>query len=257
MMKKILYVIIATLISAFVGLFVLPQQVETIRWQGVDTTEDLLWSQVSDLSQWNSWQPWESDGDTVQWNGGTVLLSSVDPEKRTVEFLVVDSDQIQEKTEVLGRLSSDLRERRQAVRLLEEELETVKSGALEIELRNELKSLSPEELEELPDEMKTVLANPAKEDLSVLKDSWSAKRQELALLKSSLLEVHAEVESLSDRRGRMTVTKELDEVWVSCYYSYQSGYAPWSRLVAWIDRGSLALEIDGGLQKIKQNLESK
>ena len=39
------------------------------------------------------------------------------------------------------------------------------------------------------------------------------------------------------------------------YHSYEGEYAPWYRLRNWLNRGSLALELDHGLEKLKEQVE--
>ena len=152
-MKKIVYVIVATIISAFLGLFILPKKVETKRWIEIDASEEQIWAEVSQLQQWNAWQPWgdsESEKQVI-WYGGTVSISELDKENLTVHF-VVDKD---------------------------------------------------------------------------------------------------------DGEGNFTIEQMPDGLWLGCYYSFQADYLPWGRLMDWLDRGNLALNIDSALQKIKKNLESK
>jgi hypothetical protein len=151
-MKKIVYVVIATIISAFFGLFILPRTVETMRWIELDVSEEKIWSEISQLEQWNSWQPWgeESQKGEVAWYGGTVSISKLDKENLTVHF------QVDHK----------------------------------------------------------------------------------------------------DGEGLLSIEKMPDGLWLGCSYSFQTNYAPWSRLNDWLDRGELALNIDRSLKKIKKKLES-
>ena len=46
-MKKIVGIIIATIISAFLGLFILPLEVETTRWITVERPEQEVWKEIS------------------------------------------------------------------------------------------------------------------------------------------------------------------------------------------------------------------
>ena len=81
-MKKILYSIVATVISAFFGLFILPLDVETHRWEQIDVPREVLWVQISDLDKWNSWQPWaDANQADVIWDGGKVLITTLDQEQ--------------------------------------------------------------------------------------------------------------------------------------------------------------------------------
>ena len=88
-MKKIIYLIITTVISAFFGIFILPVEVETKRWVEIDSSEEKIWQEISQVERWESWQPWETkSGDTDKWYGGTVTLSEADQENLTVRFTV-------------------------------------------------------------------------------------------------------------------------------------------------------------------------
>ena len=151
-MRKIIYIVIYTIISAFLGLFILPQKVETKRWiQLTDIPEDKLWNEISQDEQWPDWIASADSGNSMMWLGGTVKIGDVDEKSKTVRF-EIDKD----------------------------------SG-----------------------------------------------------------------------EGIFTIEQMPDGQWLSCYYSFQAEYLPWARLLDWMGRGELALEIDDSLQKIKKNLESK
>ena len=92
-MKKIVYVIVITVISAALGLFILPRKVETMRWIAVDASKEEIWSEISQLQKWNNWQPWaEQSTDKVMWYGGEVSISEVSEEEGTVLFTVDKDD---------------------------------------------------------------------------------------------------------------------------------------------------------------------
>ena len=89
-MNKIVIAIAVTILSSFLGLFILPQQVETTRWVQVETPEDIVWKEISDPLNWNQWQPW-ADGESgeVPWDGGVVSVTKVDAEIKKISFDVV------------------------------------------------------------------------------------------------------------------------------------------------------------------------
>ena len=73
-------VVIAFLISGFMGLFILPQEIETTRWIIIDSTPKQAWPIVSRLENWQIWDPWKQSGsaDGHNWNyGGVVALDTV------------------------------------------------------------------------------------------------------------------------------------------------------------------------------------
>jgi hypothetical protein len=150
-MKKLFYTVILTLVSAFVGLFILPLKVETQRWIQINAPEENIWAEIENVQKWQSWTSGTMNKSQLEWLGGSVSISSVDKKNKSVEFTVNNKDG-------QGKL----------------------------------------ELQEMP-----------------------------------------------------------EGLWLSCYYSFQAEYAPWNRLIDWLGRGALALEIDDSLQKIKNNLESK
>ncbi len=73
-MNKIVVAIAVMIVSAFLGLFILPREVETTRWVKVDAEIETVWTEVSNTQNWNSWQPWAtSPTDTaISWDGGEV-----------------------------------------------------------------------------------------------------------------------------------------------------------------------------------------
>jgi hypothetical protein len=54
-MKKIIGIIILTLISAFLGLFILPLEVETLRWITVESSKQDVWKEISQEDYSWSW----------------------------------------------------------------------------------------------------------------------------------------------------------------------------------------------------------
>ena len=89
-MKKIIYLIITTVISAFLGIFILPIEVETKRWVEIDSSEEKIWSEISQVEHWENWQIWDDkNGDnSTKWYSGKLALSDVDKESRIVHFTV-------------------------------------------------------------------------------------------------------------------------------------------------------------------------
>ena len=51
-MNKIVIAIAVTILSTFLGLFILPRQVETTRWVQVDVPEDVVWTEISEVQNW-------------------------------------------------------------------------------------------------------------------------------------------------------------------------------------------------------------
>ena len=73
-------VVVAFLISGFMGLFILPQEIETTRWIIIDSAPKQAWPIVSRIENWQIWDPWKQSGSANghNWNyGGVVTLESV------------------------------------------------------------------------------------------------------------------------------------------------------------------------------------
>ncbi len=73
-MNKIVVAIAVMIVSAFLGLFILPREVETTRWVKVDAEIEAVWTEVSNTKKWNSWQPWATSPTDaiISWDGGEV-----------------------------------------------------------------------------------------------------------------------------------------------------------------------------------------
>ena len=84
-MNKIILAIVAVLLSAYLGLFILPRKVETTRWVKVDVPEEIVWKEVSDVKAWNTWQPWATSeaAEPIPWDDGVVSNINVVNDKST------------------------------------------------------------------------------------------------------------------------------------------------------------------------------
>ena len=73
-MNKIVVAIAVVILSAFLGLFILPRKVETTRWVKVDIPQEVVWAEVSNTKRWNTWQPWATDASATEipWDGGVL-----------------------------------------------------------------------------------------------------------------------------------------------------------------------------------------
>ena len=85
-MNKIVIAIAITILSSFLGLFILPRQVETTRWVQVETPEDVVWAEISDVQKWKSWQPWADSTEGIPWDQGTVSVTKIDTDIKKVSF---------------------------------------------------------------------------------------------------------------------------------------------------------------------------
>ena len=101
-MKKILLAIVFTVFSAFLGLFVLPREVSTTRWVMSTQPEEVVWKEISDVSQWNAWQPWATSptDKIIPWDDGTVNVTEINEKDKFISFEVnasTDSDTTDKK----------------------------------------------------------------------------------------------------------------------------------------------------------------
>ena len=73
-MNKIVLAIVAVLLSVYLGLFILPREVETTRWVKVDVPQEIVWNEVSNVKAWNTWQPWATSiqPEPIPWDQGEV-----------------------------------------------------------------------------------------------------------------------------------------------------------------------------------------
>lgn len=60
-MKKIVAIIIVTIISAFLGLFILPLEVETTRWITIERPKEDVWQEISDQNYTWGWGATKED----------------------------------------------------------------------------------------------------------------------------------------------------------------------------------------------------
>ena len=89
-MKVLLIGIVASLFSLFLGLFILPQEVELIRFVDIQAQPEEVWSSISTVKAWDSWEPYnkKADGDSRPWSEGVLTIVSVDPDKQEIRYEV-------------------------------------------------------------------------------------------------------------------------------------------------------------------------
>ena len=91
-MTKIKTLIVMTVCSCFLGLFILPQEVSTTRWVEVHVSAEQAWREISATDNWPTWAPW-SKGDKISaaipWDDGVLSFREIDAENQTVFFDVL------------------------------------------------------------------------------------------------------------------------------------------------------------------------
>lgn len=93
-MKGILIGIVSVLFSLFLGLFILPQEVELIRFVDIQAQPEEVWSSISTVAAWDSWEPYKkkANGDSRPWREGALTIVSVDPDKQEIRYEVNAND---------------------------------------------------------------------------------------------------------------------------------------------------------------------
>ena len=82
--------IIASLFSLFLGLFILPQEIELIRFVDIEAQPEDVWSSIATVKAWDSWDPYKmkASGDSRPWREGILTIVSVDPDKQEIRYEV-------------------------------------------------------------------------------------------------------------------------------------------------------------------------
>lgn len=89
-MKLFLIGIVASLFALFLGLFILPQEVELIRFMDIQARPEAVWSSISTVEAWDSWEPYQkkASGNARPWSDGVLTITSVDPDKQEIRYVV-------------------------------------------------------------------------------------------------------------------------------------------------------------------------
>ena len=93
-MKTVLIVSIICCVSLFLGLFILPQKVELIRFVDINARPEKVWDAISNVQGWDSWDPFQkkADGDSRPWIDGELSIVSRDADKQEIRYLVSFQD---------------------------------------------------------------------------------------------------------------------------------------------------------------------
>jgi hypothetical protein len=89
-MKTFIITLVASLSALLLGLFILPQKVELIRFIDIKARPEVVWSSISTVSAWDEWEPYQGKavGDVRPWTDGTLSIVSVDADKQEIKYSV-------------------------------------------------------------------------------------------------------------------------------------------------------------------------
>ena len=89
-MKTLIVVLLGSISSLFLGLFILPQKVELIRFVDIQARPDQVWDSISTVQAWDSWDPYKkkSEGTSRPWKEGVLSIVSVDPDKQEIRYQI-------------------------------------------------------------------------------------------------------------------------------------------------------------------------
>ncbi|MAA78882.1 MAG: hypothetical protein CL916_06445 [Deltaproteobacteria bacterium] len=78
----------ASLFSLLLGLFILPQEVELIRFMDIQAQPEVVWSSIATVEAWDAWEPYKkkASGNTRPWSEGMLTIVSVDPDKQEIRY---------------------------------------------------------------------------------------------------------------------------------------------------------------------------
>ena len=90
MIKKISIFIFCSLFALFLGLFILPQKVELIRFIDIQARPEKVWSHMSTVEQWDDWDPYSQKamGETRPWKTGNLIITNVDADKQEIRYKI-------------------------------------------------------------------------------------------------------------------------------------------------------------------------
>ena len=79
-----------SLFSLFLGLFILPEKVELIRFVDIEARPEKVWSSIATVKGWDSWDPHlkKAIGDMRPWTEGELRIVSVDADKQEVKYTI-------------------------------------------------------------------------------------------------------------------------------------------------------------------------
>lgn len=93
-MKPIVIFLCASFFALFLGLFMLPQQVEMIRFIDIKARPEKVWMNIATVKGWDSWDPYKknSQQNTRPWKEGDLTITAVDADKQEIKYTISIND---------------------------------------------------------------------------------------------------------------------------------------------------------------------
>jgi hypothetical protein len=89
-MKTLVIFILSSIFALFLGLFILPQKVELIRFIDIQARPEKVWSSIATVEGWDSWDPYQqkASGDMRPWTEGELRITAVDADKQEIRYSI-------------------------------------------------------------------------------------------------------------------------------------------------------------------------
>ena len=89
MIKKVLIGILIVSISFLLSLFILPSEIQLIRFIEVSAHPDQVWGQISTIQSWGNWSEGKVEGKTIEWQEGISLeITEVDLKRLKISYII-------------------------------------------------------------------------------------------------------------------------------------------------------------------------
>ena len=90
MIKTVIGFGVGSCVALFLGLFILPQKVELIRFIDIEARPEIVWQQIVDVQVWDKWDPWggTAQGEVRPWDDGVLKITSRDSDKQEIRYTV-------------------------------------------------------------------------------------------------------------------------------------------------------------------------
>jgi len=88
MIKTAIIFLLSSLLALLLGLFILPQKVEVIRFIDIKAQPETVWSYISTVERWDAWDPYQKKavGEKRPWKEGELSITNVDADKQEIKY---------------------------------------------------------------------------------------------------------------------------------------------------------------------------